>query len=434
MDMIRISADEEKPALELTPEIIGAIKEDSSKRLPDVEIAKQKFIEQAKSLKPSTDKEVLDQLWDDYTSSIKALPKTSHEAFPDYETWFEENKYNLVEWFNEHLKTPKVQDPFQKIISESGVDPEAYIKDKIAPGMYQRSLALDKCQSLGLTPAKQSENPVIAFNSLMDSYSRGLANHFTNELDNIVAQYKDGSFVKLVGSGSQSFPTKNLVRLGGAGNGLLSLSRAIRSGTGVLPSVIKIEMGASTRVGESYNYDSGKINQTNSTFNVLLAYFIKPLVDPQKVSLTYPERNIVLGQPNNFGTITNNINGLLSKFLPKIQGKKVMEVAAEYGLDMDAKTFESQILTSADMSNVDTKWNQIQSEIVAKYKENLDKFLTVKFPDTKVQKLGTFRPETSSNSATQEIKKTSANYGPGMAVPRINPQERKTQQNFELGK
>ena len=256
----------------------------------------------------------------------------------------------------------------------------------------------------------------------------------TNELDNIVAQYKDGSFVKLVGSGSQSFPTKNLVRLGGAGNGLLSLSRAIRSGTGVLPSVIKIEMGASTRVGESYNYDSGKINQTNSTFNVLLAYFIKPLVDPQKVSLTYPERNIVLGQPNNFGTITNNINGLLSKFLPKIQGKKVMEVAAEYGLDMDAKTFESQILTSADMSNVDTKWNQIQSEIVAKYKENLDKFLTVKFPDTKVQKLGTFRPETSSNSATQEIKKTSANYGPGMAVPRINPQERKTQQNFELGK
>ena len=256
----------------------------------------------------------------------------------------------------------------------------------------------------------------------------------TKELDNVVAQYKDGSFVKLVGSGSQSFPTKNLVRLGGAGNGLLSLSRAIRSGTGVLPSVIKIEMGASTRVGESYNYDSGKINQTNSTFNVLLAYFIKPLVDPQKVSLTYPERNIVLGQPNNFGTITNNINGLLSKFLPKIQGKKVMEVAAEYGLDMDAKTFESQILTSADMSNVDTKWNQIQSEIVAKYKENLDKFLTVKFPDTKVQKLGTFRPETSSNSATQEIKKTSANYGPGMAVPRINPQERKTQQNFELGK
>ena len=185
MDMIRISAEEEKPALELTPEIIGAIKEDSSKTLPDVEIAKQKFIEQAKSLKPSTDKEILDQLWDDYTSSIKNLPKTLHENFPDYETWFEENKYNLVEWFNEHLKTPKVQDPFQKIISETGVDPEAYIKDKIAPGMYQRSLALDKFQSIGITPAKQSQNPVIAFNSLMDSYSRGLANHFTNELDNI---------------------------------------------------------------------------------------------------------------------------------------------------------------------------------------------------------------------------------------------------------
>jgi len=185
MNMIRISADEEKPALELTPETINAIKEDSSKTLPELEIAKQKFIEQAKALKPSTDKEILNQLWDDYTSSIKALPKTSHETFPDYETWFEENKYNLVNWFNEHLKTPKVEDPFQKIISETGVDPENYIKEKIAPGMYQRSLALDKFQTLGITPAKQSENPVIAFNSLMDSYSRGLANHFTNELDNI---------------------------------------------------------------------------------------------------------------------------------------------------------------------------------------------------------------------------------------------------------
>ena len=218
MDMIRISADEEKPALELTPEIIGAIKEDSSKRLPDVEIAKQKFIEQAKSLKPSTDKEILDQLWDDYTSSIKALPKTSHEAFPDYETWFEENKYNLVEWFNEHLKTPKVQDPFQKIISESGVDPEAYIKDKIAPGMYQRSLALDKFQSLGITPAKQSENPVIAFNSLMDSYSRGLANHFTNELDNISpSENKTITFITgNPGAGKSTFietePSDNPVR------------------------------------------------------------------------------------------------------------------------------------------------------------------------------------------------------------------------------
>ncbi len=176
MDMIRISADEEKPALELTPETISAIKEDSSKTLPELEIAKQKFIEQAKSLKPSTDKEILDQLWNDYTSSIKALPKTSHETFPDYETWFEENKYNLVNWFNEHLKTPKVEDPFQKIISETGVDPESYIKEKIAPGMYQRSLALDKFQTLGITPAKQSENPVIAFNSLMDSYSAQLKN------------------------------------------------------------------------------------------------------------------------------------------------------------------------------------------------------------------------------------------------------------------
>jgi hypothetical protein len=256
----------------------------------------------------------------------------------------------------------------------------------------------------------------------------------TNELDNIVAQYNDGSFVKLVGSGSQSFPIKNLVRLGGAGNGLLALSRAIRSGSGVLPSVIKITMGSSERVGESYTYNSSQINQTNANFNALLAYFIKPLVNPQKVSPTYPFREIVLGQPNNNGTITGNINALLGKFLPKTQGKSTMEVATEYGLDMDAKTFEQQILASADISNADSKWNQIQSAIVAKYKENLDKFLTVKFPDTKVQKLSAFSPKTSSNSATQEIKKVNGDYGPGTAIPKINPQERKTQQNFELGK
>ena len=256
----------------------------------------------------------------------------------------------------------------------------------------------------------------------------------TKELDNVVAQYKDGSFVILVGSGSQTFLKDNLVRIGGAGNGLLALWRALQKGPGYTPNVIKLTLAAPERVGESYSYNSSQINKTNGRFNVLLAYFIKPLVDPQKVSSTYPERNIVLGQPNNSGTITDNIDGLLGKFLPKIQGKTVMEVAAEYGLDMDAKTFEQQILASADMSNVDAKWNQIQSAIVTKYKENLDKFLTDKFPDTKVQKLGAFRPETSSNEATQQIKKVSSNYGPGTDVPKINPQEKKTQTKFEVGR
>ena len=185
MNMIRFALEEEKPALELTPDMIQAVRADSAVSHSDVENAKISFIEQAKALKPSTDKDLLDELWDKYTQAIKNLPRTIHETFPDFETWFQENKYNLVNWFNEHLQTPRVQDPFQKTISEAGVDPETYIRENIAPGMYQKSLALDRFQQIGITPAKQTNNPLAAFNSLMDSYSRGLANHFTNQLDDI---------------------------------------------------------------------------------------------------------------------------------------------------------------------------------------------------------------------------------------------------------
>jgi len=184
MEMIRL-AEEEKPALELTPDIIQAVKSDSALSHSGVNEAKKTFIEQAKALKPSVDKDLLDELWDKYTQSIKNLPRTIHETFPDFETWFDENKYNLVNWFNEHFQTPRNPDPFQKTIAESGVDAESYIKENIAPGMYQKSLALDRFKQIGISPAKETNNPLAAFNSLMDSYSRGLANHFTKELDNI---------------------------------------------------------------------------------------------------------------------------------------------------------------------------------------------------------------------------------------------------------
>ena len=102
MNMIRFALEEEKPALELTPDMIQAVRADSA----------------------VSHKDLLDELWDKYTQAIKNLPRTIHETFPDFETWFQENKYNLVNWFNEHLQTPRVQDPFQKTISEAGVDPE----------------------------------------------------------------------------------------------------------------------------------------------------------------------------------------------------------------------------------------------------------------------------------------------------------------------
>ena len=97
--MIRL-AEEEKPDLELTPDIIQSVKSDSAMSHSGVDEAKKTFIEQAKALKPSVDKDLLDELWDKYTQSIKNLPRTIHETFPDFETWFDENKYNLVLFIN----------------------------------------------------------------------------------------------------------------------------------------------------------------------------------------------------------------------------------------------------------------------------------------------------------------------------------------------
>jgi hypothetical protein len=254
----------------------------------------------------------------------------------------------------------------------------------------------------------------------------------TNSPDNVFAKYTDGSEISIEGKGTKEFPTKGLKAIGGAGNGLLALSRAISTSAGKLPSMIKITLSGE-RTGVAYTYNSSQINNTNAVFNALLAYFIKPLVNPQKVNPTYPFKDIVLGQPNRNGTIEDNINSLLGKFLPKTEGKRLSEVAAEYGLNMDANNFKQQILASSDLSNADAKWNEIQSSIVAKYRENLDKFLTAKFPDTKDQKLSAFNPKTSSESATRELKAVSRDFGPGISVPNTTPREKQTQQTFKSG-
>jgi hypothetical protein len=82
-------------------------------------------------------------------------------------------------------------------------------------------------------------------------------------------------------------------------------------------------------------------------------------------------------------SITNSINALFGKFLPRKEGQKTMDVAKEYGLDMTPEVFEQQITSSTDLANLDTKWVQIQNGIIAKYKENLEKFLSQKFPENK---------------------------------------------------
>jgi len=250
----------------------------------------------------------------------------------------------------------------------------------------------------------------------------------TKSADNVVAKYVDGSEIKIEGAGTQEFLTKGLQFIGGAGNGLLALSRALVSGTGKLPGKITITLSGGME-GSSYKYDSGRVNKTQSVFNQLLAHFIKPLVDPTKVSATYPFKDIVTGNPKPSDTISNNILRLLSTFVPKPLNENIQK----YELDMTPKVFEQLINASAEVSQLDTKWNEIQNQIITKYKENLDKFLTQKFPQNKDFYLSKFNHEKSFRNASTELKEVSGTYGPGTASPVLSPKEKQQNQQFKIG-
>ena len=183
--LIKLAAVEDKTAMDLTPEMIQAVKEDSSMIHPLVEEAKKDYIAKVKGLNPSRDKEVIDQLWSEYLQALKKLPRTTNTEFPDYQTWLQTNEANIVNWYNEHFITPKNQNPFEKSLTESGLDVKTYVEEHIAPGIYQRELTLDKFERLGINPQVETNNPLIKFNALMDNYSRGVAEHFTQQLDEI---------------------------------------------------------------------------------------------------------------------------------------------------------------------------------------------------------------------------------------------------------
>lgn len=250
----------------------------------------------------------------------------------------------------------------------------------------------------------------------------------TESPDNVYARYKDGSEITLEGEGTQEYPTQGLTYIGGAGNGLLALARAIKSGTGSFPTKIKITL-AGTMEGSSYSYDSTKVNDTTPEFNLLIAHFIKQYVDPTKVSSTYFYRDVIKGNPKN-ETISNALNRMMGSFVPA----PFAENKTKYGLDMDVAGFETLINTKVDISQIDSTWNSIQDKIIAKYKENLTKFLTAKFPQQKDTYLAKFKPTKSSNTPTEEIKAVSVNYTPGGSSPSPNPQEKEKKVQYQSGK
>jgi hypothetical protein len=150
------------------------------------------------------------------------------------------------------------------------------------------------------------------------------------------------------------------------------------------------------------------------------------------VSSTYIFRDVVLGLPNAM-SITNSINALFGKFLPRKEGQKTMDVAKEYGLDMTPEVFEQQITSSTDLANLDTKWVQIQNGIIAKYKENLEKFLSQKFPENKDAFLSKFNPVGAQEKPTEELKDISNTSLTGYSIPQQSPVEKQQNKQFKIG-
>jgi hypothetical protein len=176
---------EDKTAMDLSADVIENIRNDSAEIHPEIQDAKDDYISQAEGLVPSTDSEKLDELWAEYSKRVRNLPRTVNEEFMDFDTWYQLNRDQLISWYNEHNSTPRNQNPFQTLIEkqEEPIDPETYLREKIAPAMYQRAAALDKFRKLG-APSDEG-NPLLSFKKFMDSYSRGVANHFKEQMNDI---------------------------------------------------------------------------------------------------------------------------------------------------------------------------------------------------------------------------------------------------------
>lgn len=250
----------------------------------------------------------------------------------------------------------------------------------------------------------------------------------TESLDNIVARYKDGSEIRLEGEGTKEFPTKGLVAIGGAGNGLLALSRAIKSGTGYLPSVIKATLSGSME-GGSYTYNSAKVNDVASIFNGLLAHFLKPYVtDVSKISPSFPFRNYFIGTPD--VSSSGLLNALTRTYLPK--GENV----DSYGITNETPEIQNALKSAKPNMTADevqSEWQKFVNLVITNYKENLTKFLVQKFGEDRAnQYLTTFKP-TIGMSAKEMLSKMGSQYGPGFSKPVGQPQQSKTSQTFKSG-
>lgn len=246
--------------------------------------------------------------------------------------------------------------------------------------------------------------------------------------------YDNGSKEELFGGkdvASKVFSTQGLKEIGGSGNGLLALSRAITNTTmKTLQSIGSIEITFSGKRGaEETKYKSEVVNNTQGTFNNLLAFFMKPYVDVSKVDSTNPFLPILNGTSN--WTLESVLK---VDFLGRIVPKPKEENIQKYKLDMNAPNFKQKFEQKYNENQLDVVWDNLKQEIINQYKFNVEKYLTAAFSkEQATRELSKFNPSSYTEKPSEFLKGLGIKYSPGSSTPAGSPQIRTNQRTFQQG-
>lgn len=268
------------------------------------------------------------------------------------------------------------------------------------------------------------------------SYFNSIQPRTTKFEDNVFAVYEDGTKKMLDGPGTIVLPTQGLTKLGGAGNGILALSRAILNNPNKgLPQKITITLGGN-REASSYGYNSDIVNNTKTEFNTLVAWYIKPYVQQKglKFDASYIHRDIYSDKQTTTPSIESLILGIIaSSYIPK----PIRENAPKYNVNLDVTDLVNLVKTTAngnmDDNTLNQKWTEIETKIKDRLKTELTNFITVKEPDKLNTYISKLNPSGADRTPSEEVKDLTTKRIPGYSIPTGSPQEKQSQTTFKSG-
>ncbi len=175
---------------------------------PELEAAKQEYIDKATSLDPEKDAEELQNLWKEYTKKLRFFGSYSFE-FPTYEEWRNSHTNEDIERLMLEHK-PKALEEIQKSFEESDSENfEIYKQEKIetkARDIYnaEKESALLK-QKLELQT--EEINPLLAMNDVKKQWAKNVADHYAEMIPEKVdkGQQTVTLFVGYPGAGKSRF-------------------------------------------------------------------------------------------------------------------------------------------------------------------------------------------------------------------------------------